>query len=132
MPRSFTQIAESRNGKGNDGSYINMGASDLQRLIQKIKSERTKHLETLNRIDYPKLKDINKITYVPVQKTTAELMKEVSYKKSWRAPGLVNKEFSEIPVLKPVVLDQWTRSRVQMPFRSYEKFALSKNHMSLN
>jgi hypothetical protein len=33
MPRSFTQIAESRNGKGNDGSYINMGASDLQRLI---------------------------------------------------------------------------------------------------
>jgi hypothetical protein len=59
-------------------------------------------------------------------------MKEVSYKKSWRAPGLVNKEFSEIPVLKPVVLDQWTRSRVQMPFRSYEKFALSKNHMSFN
>ena len=53
-------------------------------------------------------------------------MQEVSFKKSWRAPGLVNKEFNKIPILNPVVLDQWTRARIQMPERGYEKFALSK------
>jgi hypothetical protein len=45
-PRSYTTMREvgpdSRNGGGNSGgeNYINMGASDLQRLITKIKSER--------------------------------------------------------------------------------------------
>ena len=49
LPRSFTQMHEgggdSRNGRGSQ--YVNMGASELQRLIQKVKSERASHLDTI-------------------------------------------------------------------------------------
>jgi len=64
-PRSYTAIREgggggrptdSRNGSGGE-NYINMGASDLQRLITKIKSERQSHLDTIKNFDYNSLKE---------------------------------------------------------------------------
>ena len=47
LPRSFTQMHEGDSRNGGGSQYINMGASDLQKLIQRVKSERASHLETI-------------------------------------------------------------------------------------
>ena len=44
LPRSFTQMNEGDSRNHGGSQYVNMGASELQRLIQRVKSERATHL----------------------------------------------------------------------------------------
>jgi hypothetical protein len=67
------------------------------------------------------------VNYVPRLKTKAELMGEVKYKKAWKAVGVKSEYFNPLPVLKPAVLEPWERIKMQMPERSFEKYALSKD-----
>lgn len=64
---------------------------------------------------------------MPRLKSKAELQGEVSYKKAWNAVGAKSDCFHPLAVLKPVVLEPWDRLKMQMPDRSFEKYALSKN-----
>ena len=68
------------------------------------------------------------MNYVPRLKSLAELQGEVRYKKAWRAVGVKSDCFNPLPVLKPAVIEPWDRLKMQMPERSYEKYALS-NHL---
>ena len=54
-------------------------------------------------------------------------MGEVKYKKAWKAVGVKSEYFNPLPVLKPAVLEPWERIKMQMPERSFEKYALSKD-----
>ena len=53
-------------------------------------------------------------------------MKSLQYKKSWKFPSSVGKEFNAINVLKPKVLGFWEQERVNMPERSYERYSVSR------
>lgn len=55
-------------------------------------------------------------------------MSEVKVKNAWKASGSSKNEcFNPLPVLKPAILEPWDRIKLQMPERSYEKYALSKS-----
>jgi hypothetical protein len=53
-------------------------------------------------------------------------MKGLKFKKSWKFPSTIGREFSQIDVLKPRVLGFWEQDRVNMPERSYERYPVSK------
>ncbi len=54
-------------------------------------------------------------------------MKELKYKKCWKSPGYLNKEFNLINSLKPKILSPWEQSRVDMPVRSYETYPVKEH-----
>lgn len=63
---------------------------------------------------------------MPRLRTKEELKGEVKYKKSWVGGSADNDYFQQPPYIKPVVLDEWSMKRVQMPERAYKKFFFRK------
>jgi hypothetical protein len=53
-------------------------------------------------------------------------MKNLKYKKTWKFPSTVGREFNSIQPLKPKILGFWEQERVNMPERSYERYPVSK------
>ena len=53
-------------------------------------------------------------------------MREVRYKKTWKGSGSQSDYFQKPPFIKPMILDEWTMQRMQMPERAYTKFFFSK------
>lgn len=53
-------------------------------------------------------------------------MHSLKYKKSWKFPSSVGKEFLPICPLKPKILGFWEQERVNIPERSYERYPVSR------
>lgn len=53
-------------------------------------------------------------------------MKSISkYKQAWKASGVGAECFNPLPILKPDLIEGWQRIQIDMPERSFEKYALS-------
>ena len=61
-----------------------------------------------------------------------ELKGEVKIHKTWNGGSLVNDYFTDPVFIKPVILDEWSMKRVQMPERAYKKFFFCNDTSSNN
>ncbi|TNV71132.1 hypothetical protein FGO68_gene13651 [Halteria grandinella] len=99
-----------------------MKQTEMQSLVDSLARQRKHHMETIANTTMKDLKDMRKPNYVPRLRTKDELKGEVHYKKSWVGGSADNDYFQQPAYIKPVVLDEWTMKRVQMPERAYKKF----------
>ena len=63
---------------------------------------------------------------MPRMRTKDELRAEVKHKKTFGGGSLGGDYFQRPPIIRAVVLDDWTMKRVQMPERAYKKFFFCK------